>query len=110
MLDAPERTGARFSILLFLGFLLTPVVGFGAAVLFGILQVWQIKEILATGIVPAFSLSLVFFSLLLVAGPITWAAMATTATPAPTWIASLMAECASITASAPIRSADPAAL
>ncbi len=63
MLDAPERTGARFSILLFLGFLLTPVAGFGAAVLFGILQAWQVQKILAAGIVPVFSLSLVFFSL-----------------------------------------------
>ena len=32
MLDAPERTGARFSILLFLGFLITPLIGFGTAV------------------------------------------------------------------------------
>ncbi len=63
MLDAPERTGARFSILLFLGFLITPLAGFGAAVLFGILQPWQLQAVLATGVVPAFSLSLVFFSL-----------------------------------------------
>ena len=63
MLDAPERTGARFSILLFLGFLITPVIGFAAAVLFGILQVWQLQRVLAAGIVPAFSVSLVFFSL-----------------------------------------------
>ena len=63
MLDAPERTGARFSILLFLGFLMTPLAGFGAAALFGILQVWQLQEILAAGIVPVFSIALVFFSL-----------------------------------------------
>jgi hypothetical protein len=64
MLDAPERTGARFSILLFLGFLITPVIGFGAAVLFGILQSWQVLQILGTGLVPLFSISLVFFSLI----------------------------------------------
>jgi diguanylate cyclase (GGDEF)-like protein/PAS domain S-box-containing protein len=63
MLDAPERTGARFSILLFLGFLMTPLVGFGAAALFGILQTWQLQRILEAGIVPVFSLTLVFFSL-----------------------------------------------
>ena len=63
MLDAPERTGARFSILLFLGFLITPVIGFAAAVLFGVLQAWQLQLILAGGIVPVFSVSLVFFSL-----------------------------------------------
>jgi len=77
MLDAPERTGARFSILLFLGFLITPVVGFGAAVLFGILHPWQLQQVLAAGIVPAFSVGLVFFSLLqvqrLITPLITWA-------------------------------------
>lgn len=63
MLDAPERISARFSILLFLGFLLVPVVGFGSAILFGILQPWQLEQILADGVVPAFSLFLVFASL-----------------------------------------------
>jgi hypothetical protein len=63
MLDAPERIGARFSILLFLGFLLTPLVGFGAAVLFGILSPGQLQQLLAGGIVPAFSVSLIFLSL-----------------------------------------------
>lgn len=63
MLDAPERTGARFSILLFLGFLMTPLVGFGAAVLFGILQTWQLQRVLEAGLVPTFSVALVFFSL-----------------------------------------------
>ena len=55
MLDAPERTGARFSILLFLGFLLTPVIGYGAAVLFGILPVWQLQLVLAGGVVPVWN-------------------------------------------------------
>jgi diguanylate cyclase (GGDEF)-like protein/PAS domain S-box-containing protein len=63
MLDAPERTGARFTTLLFLGFLVTPVVGFGAAVLFGVLQVWELQRVLAAGLVPAFSVSLMFVSL-----------------------------------------------
>jgi len=58
MLDAPERTGARFSILLFLGFLVTPVIGYGAAVLFGILPVWQLQLVLAGGVVPVFSVLL----------------------------------------------------
>jgi len=39
MLDAPERTNARFSIFLFLGYLLTPLIGFSAAVLFGVISV-----------------------------------------------------------------------
>jgi diguanylate cyclase (GGDEF)-like protein/PAS domain S-box-containing protein len=64
MLDAPERVGARFSILLFLGFLLAPVAGYAAAVVFNILDVWQLQKILAAGLVPAFSVSLVFLSLL----------------------------------------------
>ena len=63
MLDAPERTGARFSIFLFLGYLLTPLIGFSAAVLFGVISVWQLQQVLAAGIVPVFSVSLVFFSL-----------------------------------------------
>ena len=63
MLDAPERISARFSILLFLGFLLVPVVGFGSAVLFDVLQPWQLQQILADGVVPVFSLLLIFFSL-----------------------------------------------
>jgi diguanylate cyclase (GGDEF)-like protein/PAS domain S-box-containing protein len=77
MLDAPERVGARFSILLFLGFLLAPVVGYSAAVLFDILTVWQLQQILAAGVVPAFSVCLVFLSLLqmqrLVTPLTTWA-------------------------------------
>ncbi len=63
MLDAPERTGARFSIFLFLGYLLAPLTGFSAAVLFGIISAGQLQQVLAVGIVPAFSISLVFFSL-----------------------------------------------
>lgn len=63
MLDAPERAGARFTILLFLGFVLAPVAGFSAAVLFGILDTWQIQRALAHGVLPAFTVSLIFFSL-----------------------------------------------
>jgi hypothetical protein len=77
MLDAPERAGARFSILLFLGFLLAPVAGYAAAVVFNILDVWQLQQVLAAGLVPAFSVSLVFLSLLqmqrLVTPLTTWA-------------------------------------
>ena len=47
MLDAPERVGARFSILLFLGFLLAPLAGFGTALLFGVMEPWQIQPLLA---------------------------------------------------------------
>jgi PAS domain-containing protein len=63
MLDAPERTGARFSIFLFLGYLLAPLTGFSAAVLFGVISIQQLQQVLAVGIVPTFSISLVFFSL-----------------------------------------------
>ena len=64
MLDAPERIGARFSILLFLGFLLAPLVGFGAAILFGVISTWQLQQVLAAGVTPVFSIALVFLSLL----------------------------------------------
>ncbi len=64
MVEELERTGARFSLLLFLGFLLAPVVGYAAAVLFGILSIVQFQQVLAAGIVPAFSVFLVFLSLL----------------------------------------------
>ncbi|WP_455234601.1 EAL domain-containing protein [Thiogranum longum] len=77
MLEAPERVGARFSILLFLGFLLTPLAGFGAGVLFGLISVEQLQEVLAGGIVPVFSVSLIFVSLFqlqrLITPLITWA-------------------------------------
>ncbi len=63
MLDAPERIGARFSIVLFLGFLLAPLAGFGAAVEFGVLTHQQLQQVLATGIVPTFYVALVFISL-----------------------------------------------
>ena len=63
MLNAPERIGALFSILLFLGFLLTPLVGFGTATLFGVIQPWQLNQIVTAGIVPAFTICLVFFAL-----------------------------------------------
>jgi len=63
MLDTPERTGARFSIFLFLGYLLAPLTGFSAAVLFGVISIGQLQQVLAAGVVPAFSISLVFFSL-----------------------------------------------
>ena len=63
MLETPERIGARFSILLFLGFLLTPLAGFSTAVLFGAVSLWQLQQVLAGGILPAFSIFLVFFSL-----------------------------------------------
>jgi len=77
MLDAPERVGARFSILLFLGFLLTPLGGFGTAILFGVIEPWQVQQLLAGGVVPAFSVSLIFFALFqlqrLITPLITWA-------------------------------------
>ncbi|HFD80368.1 MAG TPA: bifunctional diguanylate cyclase/phosphodiesterase [Gammaproteobacteria bacterium] len=63
MLEAPERLSARFSSLLFLGFLLTPLTGFAAAVLFGILDLDQLQRLLADGRLPAFSIALVFVSL-----------------------------------------------
>lgn len=63
MLNTPERIGARFSTLLFVGFLLTPLTGFGTAVLFNVLQPWQLQQVLAAAIVPAFSVSLLFFAL-----------------------------------------------
>jgi len=63
MLDAPERIGARFSILLFFGFLLTPVAGFGTAVFLDILSVDQLLGVLAQGVVPGFSLVMVFWAL-----------------------------------------------
>ncbi len=63
MLETPERIGARFSILLFLGFLLTPVAGFSATVLFDIVSLPQLREVLAAGVPPAFSIFLIFFSL-----------------------------------------------
>ncbi|HED19406.1 MAG TPA: PAS domain S-box protein, partial [Gammaproteobacteria bacterium] len=63
MLDAPERTGARFSIYLFLGYLLAPLTGFSAAILFGVISTEQLQQVLAVGVVPVFSVSLVFFSL-----------------------------------------------
>jgi diguanylate cyclase (GGDEF)-like protein/PAS domain S-box-containing protein len=88
MLDAPERTGARFTTLLFLGFLVTPVVGFGAAVLFGILQVWELQRVLAAGLVPAFSVSLMFVSLFqlqrLITPLTTWALQNAPGSNAPT--------------------------
>ena len=64
MLETPERIGAHFSILLFLDFLLTPLAGFSAAVLFGTVSVGQLQQVLAAGILPAFSVCLIFFSLL----------------------------------------------
>ncbi|VAW79497.1 hypothetical protein MNBD_GAMMA13-928 [hydrothermal vent metagenome] len=64
MVDELERTGARFSLLLFSGFLLIPVAGYAAAILFDILSINQFQQILAAGIVPAFSVFLVFLSLL----------------------------------------------
>lgn len=64
MLDAPERIRTRFSILLFVGTLFIPIAGFGTALLFGVLQDWQVERLLADGLVPAFLLSLVFVSLL----------------------------------------------
>ena len=77
MLDAPERVGARFSILLFLGFLLVPLAGFGTALLFGVMEPWQIQQLLAGGLVPAFSVALIFFALFqlqrLITPLITWA-------------------------------------
>ncbi|UCE76213.1 MAG: hypothetical protein JSU62_10145, partial [Gammaproteobacteria bacterium] len=77
MLDAPERVGARFSILLFLGFLLAPLGGFGTAILFGVIEPWQVQQLLAGGVVPAFSVSLIFFALFqlqrLITPLITWA-------------------------------------
>jgi diguanylate cyclase (GGDEF)-like protein/PAS domain S-box-containing protein len=63
MEDAPERIGARFSTLLFLGFLMTPLAGFGTASLFGILSTAQLQQLLAGGVVPAFAVALVFLSL-----------------------------------------------
>ncbi len=63
MLETPERIGARFSILLFLGFLLTPVAGFSATVLFDIVSLPQLREVLAAGVPPAVSIFLIFFSL-----------------------------------------------
>ena len=63
MLETPERIGARFSILLFLGFMLTPLAGFSTAVLFGVIDLWQLQQVLAGGILPAFSMFLIFFSL-----------------------------------------------
>ncbi|MCO6412777.1 MAG: EAL domain-containing protein [Thiogranum sp.] len=76
MLDAPERIGARFSILLFMGFLLAPLTGFGAAVLFGVLSPRELQAVLAAGVLPAFSVTLIFFSLFqlqrLITPLITW--------------------------------------
>mgnify|MGYP000470570651 CR=1 FL=1 len=63
MLETPERISTRFSILLFLGFLLTPLAGFSAAVLFGTVSLGQLQQVLAGGILPVFSVALVFFSL-----------------------------------------------
>jgi diguanylate cyclase (GGDEF)-like protein/PAS domain S-box-containing protein len=63
MLETPERIGARFSILLFLGFVLTPVAGFSTAVLFGVISPGQLQQVLAVGVLPAFSIFLIFFSL-----------------------------------------------
>ncbi len=63
MLDAPERISARFSILLFLGFLLVPVAGFGSATLFGVIDTWQLQHLLADGVVPVFAVLFIFFSL-----------------------------------------------
>ena len=63
MLETPERIGVRFSTLLFLDFLLTPLAGFGAAALFGAVSLAQFQQVLAAGILPAFSICLVFFSL-----------------------------------------------
>ncbi len=63
MLETPERIGARFSISLFLGFVLTPLAGFSTAVLFGVIDLWQLQQILAGRALPAFSVFLIFFSL-----------------------------------------------
>ena len=63
MLETPERISTRFSILLFLGFLLTPLAGFSAAVLFGTVSLGQLQQVLAGGVLPVFSVALVFFSL-----------------------------------------------
>lgn len=63
MLEAPERVGARFSISLFMGFLLTPLFGFGTAVLFDVITAQQLQQVLAHGILPVFSVSLLFFAL-----------------------------------------------
>ena len=63
MLDVPERIGARFSILLFFGFLLTPVAGFGAAIGLGILSTDQLMDVLVQGLVPGFTLVMIFWAL-----------------------------------------------
>ncbi len=63
MLDTAERLGQRFSITLFFGFLLTPLVGFGVARLSGVLKAHQLDSLLAQGLVPGISLILLFWAL-----------------------------------------------
>ena len=59
MLDSPERVGTRFSIVLFLDFLLIPVAGFGFAVLFNVISINELQLLLLNGTLPLFSVLLI---------------------------------------------------
>ncbi|MEE9342584.1 MAG: diguanylate cyclase, partial [Gammaproteobacteria bacterium] len=64
MIDVAERIGKRFAVILFLGYLLTPIAGFTGAVYFGVISPETLLLLTNQAILPVAGIIFVFWTLI----------------------------------------------